>query len=410
MSKNDNPIGIGTVEANLEAKAERLMANSTVWKPTPFLSKGRATQQLVTVLNAAYRGGRKPVILRGKPGGGKTEFVKAWAAKHGYYVEFLNLSQMDPTDLQGHLTVVTDPDRKLTDPETGAEVIVPGETYTKYTKPEYARRIDEALASGKYKGIILFLDEYSNAAPSMKAASLTLVQNKRINNLVLDDSVMIVAAMNEVADAEDGYTLGAPSANRLLHINFSTEYDDWKEGFLLAFNQRQLSPEETTQRFLMAKFLDDSNSYWYDKPKSDEKAGQAWPSPRSWDNAAEVCAYLMDDPEAHLLALDGYVGKEAAAEYTRIIRALALPTYESVMANPEATPWRTLTPDALYYVLQNVAARLSGENLSKTGKVFIAAADAGVTDVTSALVDDVCKRAAALARRARSSAVSSSTC
>lgn len=401
MSKNDTLTGIGTLEANIESKAERLVSESTEWKPKPFLSKGRSTQQLVTILNAAYFGGTKPVILRGKPGGGKTEFIKAWAAKHGYYVEFLNLSQMDPTDLQGHLTVVTEPDRELIDPDNGQTVIVPGESYTKYTKPEYARNIERALATGKYKGVILFLDEYSNAAPSMKAASLTLVQNKRINNLVLDDRVMIVAAMNEVADAEDGYTLGAPSANRLMHLDFETDFEDWKEGMLVAFNQRQLSPAEFEQRFLIVKFLEESNSHWYAKPDSDEKAGQAWPSPRSWDNAAEVCAHLMDNPEAHLRALDGYVGKAAAAEYTRVIRALKLPTYDSVMANPAAAPWHTLQPDALYYVLQNVVARATAENLRRSGDVFIAAAEAGVTDVTSALVDDLCKHAAALAKEGK---------
>lgn len=372
------PTGLGTlVDKMIDEAAEKFV-------PKPFLAKGKATKKLVKILNAAYDGGRKPVMLRGLPGGGKTEFIKSWAGSRNFHVEPLNLAEMDPTDLQGHL-------KPRIDPESGEE-------YTAYTKPEYARKIENALKNGS-AGAILFLDEFSNAAPSMKAASLTLVQNKRINNLILPDEVMIVGAMNEVADAEDGYTLGAPSANRMFHLYYETDFEDWAEGMLVAFNQYELSGDEQEQRLMMVRFLREEQVNWYAKPKSDEKAGAAWPSPRSWDNAASVCALLLDDKNTHLAALTSAVGKEAAAGYWRWRDGLRLPEYALVMAHPENQPWADFKADEVYYILQNVNARLSGENLRKSADVYLAALNNGVSEVTSALVDEMCNIAATLAKK-----------
>lgn len=398
VQKNDAATPTVTDEGINKAYDELIEAAGNIFQPKPFLASGKATRKLVKFMNAAYDGGQKPVMIRGLPGGGKTEWIKSWAASRNFHVEPLNLAEMDPTDLQGHLTIVSEPDRVITDPETGKDIVVPGETYTKYTKPEYARNIDRALANG-YTGAILFLDEFSNAAPSMKAASLTLVQNKRINNLILPNELMVVGAMNEVADAEDGYTLGAPSANRMFHVPFATDFDDWCEGMLVAFNQRELSPEEREQRMMFVRFLSAENTNWYSKPKSDEAAGAAWPSPRSWDNAASVCALLLDDKNAHLDALTYAVGKDAAASYWRWRDGLRLPEYAVVMAHPENQPWDEFKADEIYYILQNINARVSGENLRASSNVYMTALEAGVSEVTSALVDELCSIAAALSKK-----------
>lgn len=368
-------------DAALEVKTDGLIKDAqSGFVSTPFIASGPATQELVTIFDAAYDAGRKPVIVRGLPGGGKSAFIEAWAESRDFNFIVLILSQMDPTDLGGYLQVVQDE--------------ATGESYTANTEPSWLRRA--RLAD---RPTVILFDEYGNAAPSLKAASLTILQEKRVGQFKLPENSTIVLAMNEVADGEDGYTMGAPSANRMLHLEYETDFNDWVEGMLVAFNKYELSATEAEERLYFTKFLEGANSNWYAKPESDEKAGHAWPSPRSWDNAASVCARVVGNNVVHQRILAGYVGQSAADEYARWRKSLRLPEYSVVMSNPTRLQWEGFKADEVYFILQNVVSRITGENIKKSADVFAAAAEQGVTDVATALVDDLCVRAAELAKK-----------
>ena len=125
-------------------------------------------------------------------------------------------------------------------------------------------------------------------------------------------------------------------------------------------------------------------------PESEEQAGKAWPSPRSWDMASRLlaaadAAQAGEDVAAVLLA--GSVGNGAGLEFLAWRKALDLPDPEWVLANPEKfqLPERG---DQAFAVLSAVVTAAVG-NLTKdrwlaAWQVLARAAEQGAKDIAAA--------------------------
>jgi hypothetical protein len=172
--------------------AEKISVNRTV---SPNEAK-RAIRKCIKI--------QRPVFMWGPPGIGKSDIVKQLGDEQGRDVIDVRLSLWEPTDIKGIPYYNSDagtmtwapPSELPTDPESTA---------------------------------ILFLDELNSAAPATQAAAYQLILNRRVGTYKLPKGVAIVAAGNRETDKGVTYRMPAPLANRFLHLELRTDFEDWQE-------------------------------------------------------------------------------------------------------------------------------------------------------------------------------------
>jgi hypothetical protein len=220
---------------------------------------------------------KRPVFLWGAPGIGKSDIVKQIGDESNREVIDVRLSLWEPTDIKGipyynadQGTMTWAPPAELpTDPESTA---------------------------------IIFLDELNSAAPATQAAAYQLVLNRRVGTYKLPDGVSIVAAGNRETDKGVTYRMPAPLANRFLHLELRTDFEDW-----LNWATSNMVHEQVVGYLGFAK----QDLYDFD-PKG---ASRAFATPRSWSFVSDL---LTDDDldEGTLTDLvSGAVGEGLAVKF-----------------------------------------------------------------------------------------------
>ena len=238
---------------------------------------------------------QRPVFMWGPPGIGKSDIVHQIGAEQEREVIDVRLSLWEPTDIKGIPYYNADmksmtwapPSELPTDPESTA---------------------------------ILFLDELNSAAPATQAAAYQLILNRRVGTYVLPKGVSIVAAGNRETDKGVTYRMPAPLANRFVHIELRTDFEDW---LMWATNNRV--HEQVVGYVSFAK----SDLYDFD-PRSPSRA---FATPRSWSFVSEL---LEDDdlPEGTLTDLvAGAVGEGLAVKFMAHRKvAKQMPKPEDILA------------------------------------------------------------------------------
>jgi hypothetical protein len=220
---------------------------------------------------------QRPIFLWGAPGIGKSDIVKQIGDEQGRDVIDVRLSLWEPTDIKGipyynsvENTMTWAPPAELpTDPDSNA---------------------------------ILFLDELNSAAPATQAAAFQLVLNRRVGTYKLPKGVSIVAAGNRETDKGVTYRMPSPLANRFVHLELRTDFEDWHQW---AVNNR--IHEQVVGYIGFAK----GDLYDFD-PKSSSKS---FATPRSWSFVSDL---LGDDdlPENTLTDLvSGAIGEGLAIKF-----------------------------------------------------------------------------------------------
>jgi hypothetical protein len=324
----------------------------------------------ISALSIAIQAGT-PVLAWGPPGVGKTATITAVADALDLPLEVVLASIREPADFAG-LPIIR---------EDGVRM----------EAPSWARRLAQAG-----KGI-LFLDEISTAPPAVQAALLRVVLDLVVGDLPLPSGVAVVAAANPPEQAAGGWDLSAPLANRFCHLSWSLDTQGWIDGMIQGFPIPSVpSLPDGWQGFipaaraLVASFIRHRPHLLLQVPASEDQAGKAWPSPRSWDMAARLlaacdAAKAGEDVAASLVA--GCVGEGAGLEFLAWRRALDLPDPEEVLRAPEKfrIPERG---DQAFAVLTAVVSAAVG-NLTKerwlaAWAVLARAAEQGAKDIAAA--------------------------
>lgn len=97
-------------------------------------------------------------------------------------------------------------------------------------------------------------------------------------------------------------------------------------------------------------------------PKDAAARGRAFPTPRTWDYAAQLSAFAVrvGAPKAvRRLLVAGCVGEAAAHEYLAWVAAQDLPDPESLIADPDSHAFDRLRADRVYVVLQSVLSAVA---------------------------------------------------
>ena len=145
---------------------------------------------------------QRPAFLWGPPGAGKSDVVAEIAKDLGLELRDVRLNLLDPVDLKGFPVVKG----------AGAK------QQMSFVPPDFLPT--------KGKGI-LFLDEMNSAPRAVQAAAYQLILNRKIGEYELPVGWAVVAAGNRAGDRAVVNDMPSALANRLVHIDFEVDVDDW---------------------------------------------------------------------------------------------------------------------------------------------------------------------------------------
>jgi hypothetical protein len=256
-----------------------------------------------------------PVLLWGPPGVGKTASLLAMADSDDCHVEVLVGSTLDPIDVGGYLV-----------PDSSGTV--------RSTPPPWARRISAALADGRKAWLIL--DELSCAPPSVQAALLRVVNERRVGECNIS-GCRVMAAANPSDTAADGGSLSAATANRWAHLDWSVDAKAWSQGELSGWGFRGGGTGLASARASITAYISRNPTSLLQVPK-DAAQERAWPSPRSWSAAARALA--VAPAELAVAAVSACVGPGAANQWAEWRLQNDLPDPEDMLSGKAKVPDR----------------------------------------------------------------------
>lgn len=267
---------------------------------------------------------KKPVVLWGPPGQGKSSVIEHMAETYRMHLETIIASTFEPADFGGL------PAMDLTNG-----------SYTR-APAGWAKRLAEAGTG------IAFYDEISTAPPAVQAALLRPIVSNWVGDLRLPEGVVTIAAANPADIAADGWDLAPPMANRFVHLDWSLDAATVREGFAGEWPEvkfPKVDPEEYKRirsevRVMVGSFLSANSDLLTVMPTSASESGNAFPTPRSWEVAADLYAMVKatrSDSTVMSLLMRGTVGVGAANEFLTYMENLDLPDPEALLADP--TKW-----------------------------------------------------------------------
>jgi hypothetical protein len=304
-----------------------------------------------------------PFVVIGEPGTGKTAIIEQDICPSiGYRCETVIASIRDVTDFLGL-------------------PIVSGDGVT-YAPPSFYKRIINAENHGI--PTFIFWDEVSTAPPSCQAGVLRIINERWIGDKQLPKSTRHGAAMNPTHTSAGGGELTAPMANRLVHLPWNVDVNEWIEWAI----------PRSPQHAIVAGFIKSKATALLQVPKNEADLGKAWPSPRTWDMLARLSSKSSGDTEIMLGA--GCIGEGMAIEFFNWRQAQDLPNPWDLLKNPSSfkVPERG---DTTFTVLASVAnaavSKMSKENYLAAWTIYQMAAKAGKKDIAAASVVTLVKGA-----------------
>jgi len=220
------------------------------------------------------------LMIWGAPGIGKSSVVEAVAKKQNIDLIDLRISQLAPTDLRG--------------------IPVPAENKASWYPPDFLP------TAGKG---ILFLDEINMAPPAVQGIAQQLILDRKVGSYQVPDGWFIWSAGNRKEDFAAVFDMPAPLANRFIHLEVSTNLDEFKE-------------------YALKTEIDDKIiSFLNFRPKllhKIDKNSPSWPSPRSWDIGNKLLNANLD--------IDPAVGEACASEFRSFCKIYkTLPSIEPIL-------------------------------------------------------------------------------
>lgn len=252
---------------------------------------------------------RVPVMLHGGPGAGKSGIVFQTAEELGLKVIDLRLSQLDTVDLRGIPNVVK-----------GATVWNPPSMF-----PRTA-------------GYLLFLDELNSASPEMQAAAYQLINDRRIGDYVLPPDCAIVGAGNRLGDRAIVTKLSSALANRMAHIDYEINNDDWCEWAVKKGIHPHIVSFVRWRPSALNEFDPRNSSAEEAKRVAAVRTSLRFCTPRSWE---KVSISLGSTGDEELLAetIPTIIGDAGAVEFQAFRKVIAnMPDLDKILKSPKSAP------------------------------------------------------------------------
>ena len=228
---------------------------------------------------------RKPVLLRGRHGIGKSTVVYQYAAQQNMEVVERRASQMTEGDLVGLPSIEADS--------------------TRFNPPDWFKAACD-------RPVVLFLDEVDRATLEVRQGIFELTDSRKLNRHRLHDDTLIFAAVN---GGEHGaqYQVGEmdpAELDRWTVFDIEPSVEDW----LAWANDSGISQE-------IFNFINQNRAHL--EHTDDFEPNKVYPSRRSWERLDQCLAQagLWEDASPALFNLtSAFVGFEAAVAFNDFIQ------------------------------------------------------------------------------------------
>ena len=274
---------------------------------------------------------KRPVMLWGPPGVGKSEIVESIvldAQKAGKKAKLfdMRLSMCEPTDIMG----------------------IPYFDSVNHTMAWAPPELLPSKADGEENDlVILFLDELNGAAPAVQAAAYQLILNRKVGAYSLPDNVAVVAAGNRETDKGVTYRMPKPLANRFVHFEIRVHFDDWADWAVENGIIADVVGFLTVKKDLLMKF----------DPKD---PGHSFPTPRSWTYVSDILADddhgLPDSAIADMII--GTIGQGAGIAFDAHRKMTSKLPDPTLILKGKVTDLQTKEISALYSLATSLAYEL----------------------------------------------------
>lgn len=166
-------------------------------------------------------------------------------------------------------------------------------------KPSWLKKLEEKCEKEPDKFHIVFLDEITNALPSIQGIAFNIVLDREVNGIwKLPDNARIVAAGNDMKDSLAANQLAEPLFNRFAHVYIKTTTESW----LKWASENNIHP--AIYSYIAYKKGETLRSkYDGEKPNAD---------PRKWEMASKML-YATGSPEM----LRALVGEDITREFVQ---------------------------------------------------------------------------------------------
>ena len=259
-----------------------------------------------------------PVKMEGPPGVAKSSVVHQWSIPMERDLMLLIGSTHAPEDF------------------SGIPFLSECKTFFTQTPPRFAERLSRPKA-------ILFLDELTTVPPSVRAAMLSMLTERRLGDIHIHPDTLFFAACNPADMAPNASPLEKSMSNRFFHWEWKHDFDAWSAGMMSeddVFKPRwtPVLPSDW-KRF---KSMVGANIVSYCRKNSNERIAvpkddteMAYPTPRSWKYlrdalaAAESVNAPMDVRKDICI---GMVGKTTGRNVMQFLSQLDLVDPEEVLA------------------------------------------------------------------------------
>lgn len=269
---------------------------------------------------------RKPILITGRPGIGKTEIIISACFIAGCKLLICHPVTSDPTDYKG-LGFAID--------TTKADFLPYGDLYEMIHATE---------------PLVVFFDDIGQAPPSVQAALMQLILGRCVNGHKISDFVTFVAATNRREDKADVRGFIEPLKSRFDIIQLDVHPADWEQWALA-------KPDFPLELIAATRMCPEWLTQW-EPSKNIENS----PNPR---NMAEV-AEMINDPDipAHC-RLEMFASRMGMAEATKLEGFLRmyneLPKLEEIVLNPATAPISD-NPSCRWLVMTSLAKKAKPEN------------------------------------------------
>ncbi len=274
-------------------------------------------------------------MLWGPPGVGKTDLLMQVAKTLNYKLIIVHGLTQDAVDVHG-FPVVREVD---------------GALVTLFSRPGFFPTENKVL---------IFLDEFCSAPGMIQTAFSQLLLHGRIGEHILPDQTQVALASNRMSDRAIVHSLPTPLANRMVHIDYEVDLDDWTKWAFAADVKEEVIAYVRFAPGALHEF--DPHDKGTAKKMQERTGEHAFPSPRSYEFVSDILK-TNPDPRVEKDLIIGTIGKGRGTELIAFLKMFRdAPSLDAILLDPK----RAKVPEKLdikYAVAIGLSRKMDPKNV-----------------------------------------------